>query len=137
MGITPRQLLRRKGTPYDALGLDDPKFTDDRLIDLMIEQPILINRPIVVSPLGVKLCRPSEAVLDLLPNPQDKPFIKEDGTPVASPKRLPTTDTHKWSSCRATGRPGEQSAPVRRYRSVPEAGSPRRSPRDDRSDGAA
>ena len=75
MGITPRQLLRRKGTPYDALGLDDPKFTDDRLIDLMIEQPILINRPIVVSPLGVKLCRPSEAVLDLLPNPQDKPFI--------------------------------------------------------------
>ena len=87
MGITPRQLLRRKGTPYDALGLDDPKFTDDRLIDLMIEQPILINRPIVVSPLGVKLCRPSEAVLDLLPNRQDKPFIKEDGTPVATPEK--------------------------------------------------
>ena len=84
MGITPRQLLRRKGTPYDALGLDDPKFTDDRLIDLMIEQPILINRPIVVSPLGVKLCRPSEAVLDLLPNRQDKPFVKEDGTSVAT-----------------------------------------------------
>ena len=84
MGITPRQLLRRKGTPYDALGLDDPTFTDDRLIDLMVEQPILINRPIVVSPLGVKLCRPSEAVLDLLPNPQDKPFIKEDGTLVAT-----------------------------------------------------
>ena len=60
MGITPRELLRRKGTPYDALGLDDPKFTDDELIDLMIEQPILINRPIVVTPLGVKLCRPSE-----------------------------------------------------------------------------
>ena len=87
MGITPRQLLRRKGTPYDALGLDDPKFTDDRLIDLMIEQPILINRPIVVSPLGVKLCRPSEAVLDLLPNRQDKPFIKEDGTSVATPEK--------------------------------------------------
>lgn len=87
MGITPRQLLRRKGTPYDALGLDDPTFTDDRLIDLMIEQPILINRPIVVSPLGVKLCRPSEAVLDLLPNRQDKPFIKEDGTPVATPEK--------------------------------------------------
>ena len=87
MGVTPRQLLRRKGTPYDALGLDDPKFTDDRLIDLMIEQPILINRPIVVSPLGVRLCRPSEAVLDLLPSPQINPFIKEDGTPVATPEK--------------------------------------------------
>ena len=70
MGIDPRDLLRRKGTPYDALGLDDPKFTDDELIDLMIEQPILINRPIVVTPLGVRLCRPSEVVLDILPNPQ-------------------------------------------------------------------
>ena len=88
MGITPRQLLRSKGTPYDALGLDDPTIIDDRLIDLMIEQPILINRPIVVSPLGVKLCRPSEAVLDLLPNRQDKPFIKEDGTPVATPEKM-------------------------------------------------
>ena len=87
MGITPRQLLRRKGTPYDALGLDDPTITDDRLIDLMIEQPILINRPIVVSPLGVRLCRPSEAVLDLLPNPQRKPFIKEDGTAAATPEK--------------------------------------------------
>ena len=87
MGITPRQLLRRKGTPYDALGLDDPTITDDRLIDLMIEQPILINRPIVVSPLGVKLCRPSEAVLDLLPNRQNKPFIEEDATPVPSPEK--------------------------------------------------
>ena len=76
MRVTPRELLRRKGTPYDELGLDDPKFTDDQLIDLMIEQPILINRPIVVSPLGV---RPSETVLDILPNPQRKPFIKEDG----------------------------------------------------------
>ena len=87
MGITPRQLLRRKGTPYDALRLDDPTITDDRLIDLMIEQPILINRPIVVSPLGVRLCRPSEAVLDLLPNPQRKPFIKEDGTAAATPEK--------------------------------------------------
>lgn len=85
MRITPRQLLRRKGTPYDELGLDDPEFTDDRLIDLMIEQPI--NRPIVVSPLGVRLCRPSEAVLDLLPNPQRKPFIKEDGTAAATPEK--------------------------------------------------
>jgi arsenate reductase (glutaredoxin) len=87
MRITPRQLLRRKGTPYDELGLDDPKLTDDRLIDLMIEQPILINRPIVASPLGVKLCRPSEAVLDILPNPQRKPFVKEDGTPVTPPEK--------------------------------------------------
>jgi arsenate reductase (glutaredoxin) len=74
-------LLRRKGTPYDELGLDDPKFSDDQLIDLMIEQPILINRPIVVTPLGVKLCRPSETVLDILANPQRKPFVKEHGTP--------------------------------------------------------
>jgi arsenate reductase len=87
MGVTPRELLRRKGTPYDELGLDDPKFTDDRLIDLMIEQPILINRPIVVTPLGVKLCRPSETVLDILANPQRKPFVKEDGTPVAPPEK--------------------------------------------------
>ena len=82
MGIAPRDLLRRNGTPYDALGLDDPKFTDDVLIDLMVEQPILINRPIVVTPLGVKLCRPSEAVLDILPNPQRGAFAKEDGEVV-------------------------------------------------------
>src|SRR5512144_1207133 len=75
-GLTPRQLLRCKGSPYDALGLGDPKFTDDALIDLMIEQPILINRPIVVTPLGVKLCRPSDVVLDILPTPQRKPFAK-------------------------------------------------------------
>lgn len=82
MGIAPRDLLRRKGTPYDALGLDDPKFTDDELIDLMIEQPILINRPIVVTQLGVKLCRPSEVVLNLLANPQRGAFAKEDGEVV-------------------------------------------------------
>ena len=70
MGITPRDLLRRKGTSYDARGLDDPKFTDDELIALMVQDPLLINRPIVVTPLGVKLGRPSEAVLDILPNPQ-------------------------------------------------------------------
>ena len=82
MGLASRDLLRRKGTPYDALGLDDPKFTDDELIDLMIEQPILINRPIVVTPLGVKLCRPSEVVLDILPNPQRSALVKEDGEVV-------------------------------------------------------
>jgi arsenate reductase (glutaredoxin) len=81
-GLTPRQLLRRKGTPYDELGLDDPTIADDTLIDLMIEHPILINRPLVVTPRGVKLCRPSEAVLDILPDPQRGPFVKEDGEVV-------------------------------------------------------
>lgn len=79
MGIAPRDLLRRKGTPYDALGLDDPKWSDDDLLDFMIAHPILINRPIVVTPLGARLCRPSEAVLDILPNPQRGAFAKEDG----------------------------------------------------------
>ncbi len=82
MGIPVRDLLRRKGTPYHEFGLDDPKWDDDRLLDLMIEHPILIDRPIVVSPLGVRLCRPSETVLNLLPAPQQQEFRKEDGTPV-------------------------------------------------------
>jgi len=67
MGITPRQLLRRRGTPYDELGLDDPKWTDDEIITLMTKHPILIERPIVVTPLGVRLCRPPERVLEILP----------------------------------------------------------------------
>lgn len=79
MGITARDLLRRKGTPYDELGLDDSALSDDALIDAMMAHPILINRPIVVTPLGVKLCRPSEAVLDILPNPSIGDFTKEDG----------------------------------------------------------
>src|SRR6476661_66924 len=79
MGMPVRDLLRRKGTPYDELGLDDPKWTDDELIDLMLKHPILINRPIVVTPKGVKLCRPSETVLDLLVLPQRGAFAKEDG----------------------------------------------------------
>lgn len=82
MGIPVRELLRRKGTPYDELGLDDPHLGDEDLIDRMMEHPILINRPIVVAPGGVKLCRPSETVLDILPRPQQAPFTKEDGTPV-------------------------------------------------------
>lgn len=81
-GLTPRDVLRRKGTPYDALGLDDATFSDDALIDLMIEQPILINRPIVATPLGVRLCRPSQVVLDILPKPQLAAFAKEDGEAV-------------------------------------------------------
>lgn len=82
MGLTPRQLLREKGTPFRELGLDDPKWRDDELIDAMMTHPILINRPIVVTPLGTKLCRPSEAVLDILPGRQLGPFNKEDGEPV-------------------------------------------------------
>ena len=81
MEITARALLREKGTPYAELGLDDPDLTDDQLLDAMLAHPILINRPIVVSPNGVKLCRPSEDVLDLLP-PQRGEFVKEDGERV-------------------------------------------------------
>lgn len=81
-GLAPRELLRRKGTPYDELGLDDPALTDDQLIDAMIAHPILINRPLVDTPLGVRLCRPSETVLDILPNPQQGAFAKEDGEVV-------------------------------------------------------
>ena len=81
-GITPRELLREKGTPYAELGLGDPSLSDEALIDAMMAHPILINRPLVVSPLGVKLCRPSEAVLDLLPSGQLAAFAKEDGEQV-------------------------------------------------------
>jgi arsenate reductase len=78
-GVPARALLREKGTPYAELGLADPKWSDDQLIDFMLAHPILINRPIVVTPKGVKLCRPSEAVLDILPNPHIGRFVKEDG----------------------------------------------------------
>jgi arsenate reductase len=81
MGITVRALLREKGTPYAELGLGDRSLTDDQLLDAMLTHPILINRPIVVGPKGVRLCRPSEEVLDLLP-PQRGEFIKEDGERV-------------------------------------------------------
>lgn len=79
--LSPRSILREKGTPYADLGLGDPELTDDALLDAMMAHPILINRPLVVSPKGVKLCRPSEAVLDLLP-PQRGEFVKEDGERV-------------------------------------------------------
>jgi arsenate reductase len=81
-GLPPRQLLREKGTPYAELGLGDESLSDDALIDAMMEHPILINRPLVVSPLGVRLCRPSEVVLDLLPTTQQGAFAKEDGEMV-------------------------------------------------------
>ena len=85
MGIPARALLREKGTPYAELGLADPKWSDAQLIDFMLAHPILINRPIVVTPKGVKLCRPSEAVLNLLEHPVDS-FVKEDGQSVARAK---------------------------------------------------
>lgn len=81
-GITPRELLREKGTPYAELGLGDTSLSGDALVDAMMAHPILINRPLVVSPLGAKLCRPSEAVLDLLPGDQRGAFAKEDGQQV-------------------------------------------------------
>jgi arsenate reductase len=85
MGIPIREVLRQKGTPYAELGLDDPSLTDDQLLDAMVAHPILINRPIVVSPKGVRLCRPAELVLDLLP-PQQGEFFKEDGERVVDPQ---------------------------------------------------
>ncbi len=82
MGLPVREAMRRKGTPYDELGLDDAKWSDEDLIGFMLEHPILINRPIVATPLGTRLCRPSELVLDILPQPQRGAFAKEDGEPV-------------------------------------------------------
>ena len=84
MGMMPRDLLREKGTPYAELGLADPKWSDDEILDFMLAHPILINRPIVVSPLGVVLARPSEKVLDILLNPEIGAFTKEDGEVVTS-----------------------------------------------------
>jgi arsenate reductase len=87
MGISVRALLREKGTPYAELGLADPKWSDDQLLDFMLARPILINRPIVVTPKGTRLCRPSEVVLDILPDPQIGRFVKEDGEVIDAPSR--------------------------------------------------
>lgn len=89
LGMPVRELLRQKGTPYAELGLDDPQLDDATLITAMLQHPILINRPIVVTALGTRLCRPSERVLEILPEPQRGPFVKEDGevlTPSATPR---------------------------------------------------
>lgn len=86
MGVPVRSVLRQKGTPYDELKLDDPTWADDQLIDFMVQHPILMNRPIVVTPHGTRLCRPSEVVLDILPTPQLAPFAKEDGEVVIDAK---------------------------------------------------
>ena len=82
MSMRPRELLREKGTPFAELGLAETHWTDDQLIQQMLEHPILMNRPVVVTPWGVRLCRPSEAVLEILPLPQRQSFAKEDGQPV-------------------------------------------------------
>lgn len=84
MRVPVRELLRQKGTPYDELGLGDDTLSDDALIDAMLAHPILMNRPIVVTPLGTRLCRPSEVVLDILPAPQRGALAKEDGEPVVN-----------------------------------------------------
>ena len=85
MGVSVRDLLREKGTPYAELQLGDPKWFDDELLDFMQQHPILMNRPVVVTPLGTKLCRPSEEVLELLPVPRLAPFMKEHGEAVIDP----------------------------------------------------
>jgi len=82
IGISVRELLRKNTEPYEQLGLAEDRFSDDELLDAMLAHPILINRPVVVTPLGTKLCRPSEVVLDILPDPQQGPFTKEDGEQV-------------------------------------------------------
>ena len=84
LGIPVRELLRQKGTPYDELQLDNPTLSNDALIDAMVAHPILMNRPIVVTPLGARLCRPSEAVLDILPQAQQGAFNKEDGEQIVN-----------------------------------------------------
>lgn len=86
MGVPVRDVLREKGTPYDELGLNDPKWRDEQLIDFMLQHPILMNRPIVVTPTATRLCRPSEAVLEILPQPQQGAFAKEDGEAVIDEK---------------------------------------------------
>ena len=93
-GMTVRAAIREKGTPYVSLGLADPALTDDQLLDAMLAHPILINRPFVATPIGVRLCRPSELVLDILASAQQAPFTKEDGQAVidAAGKRMPPHD---------------------------------------------
>lgn len=86
LGITVRQLLRQKGTPFDELQLGNPALTDDALLDALVAHPILMERPIVITPLGARVCRPSEAVLDLLPSPHRGAFSKEDGEQLINDK---------------------------------------------------
>lgn len=105
MGLPVRDVIRQKGTPYAALGLDDPHVSDDALLDAMIAHPNLINRPIVVSPDGVKLCRPSDIVLDLLPPSDTAGLLKEEGVPFLRDERILANDPDLLSSLRAAGLP--------------------------------
>jgi arsenate reductase len=105
MGLAVRDLLRRKGTPYAELGLDDPNWTDDQLIDLMTTRPILINRPIVVTPRGAKLCRPSDVVLDLLPQVPREDMRKEDGAPFLADAPITGGDAAFRAALRAAELP--------------------------------
>ena len=113
MGISVRELLREKGTPYGELGLADAKWSDDQLLDFMQAHPILINRPIVVTPLGTRLCRPSELVLDILPAPQHGAFSKEDGERVID-SRLPRRSTTMSASAGMLRSSGSDSSRVLR-----------------------
>ncbi|WP_018182503.1 arsenate reductase (glutaredoxin) [Kaistia granuli] len=105
MGLPVRDVIRQKGTPYAALGLDDPHVSDDALLDTMVAHPILINRPIVVSPDGVRLCRPSDIVLDLLPPNDTAGLLKEEGVPFLRDERILANDPDLLSSLRAAGLP--------------------------------
>jgi arsenate reductase len=107
MGLPVRDVIRQKGTPYAALGLDDPHVSDDALLDAMVAHPILINRPIVVSPDGVRLCRPSDIVLDLLPPNDTAGLLKEEGVPFLRDERILANDPDLLSSLRAAGLPAD------------------------------
>ncbi len=116
MGLPVRAVLRRKGTPYADLGLDDPSLDDDHLLDAMIAHPILINRPIVVTPLGVELCRPSDVVLDLLPDAPLPDFIKDDGEPALRDRPIDGTDPALAAALAEAGLPTDDLAePGRRF----------------------
>lgn len=110
MGVPVRQVLRRKGTPYAELGLEDPKWSDDQLLDFMMAHPILINRPIVVTPQGVKLCRPSDVVLELLPDLACADFDKEEGVPFLKDEPILASDPGLVAALLAASLPVEDLA---------------------------
>jgi arsenate reductase len=107
MGSAVRDVIRQKGTPYAALGLDDPAVSDDALLDAMVAHPVLINRPIVVGPDGVRLCRPSDVVFDLLPPGVTTTLLKEEGAPFLRDERITASDPDFLSTLRAAGLPAD------------------------------
>lgn len=110
MGISARDLLRRKDTPHDELGLGDPALTEGQCVDAMVAHPILINRPVVVTEKGVKLCRPSDVVLDLLPRPPETDAFKEEGVPFLRDARIPGDDPTLGAALRTAGLPTDDLA---------------------------